>query len=128
MTQLTLCVSLLTENENIEDVINNELIKLCDWFKADKLSLNASKTKAMIFHTINKKVYKPSVNIDNKLIEIVDSFEFLGFALQKYLKWSLHIEKISQKMSKVVGVLNRLKNFLPMKSQLLYINNLPLHL
>ena len=39
-------------NQNIGvEVINVELLKLWDWFRANKLSLNIAKTKYMVFHT-----------------------------------------------------------------------------
>ena len=41
-------------NQDIgEEVINAELLKLWEWLGANKLSLNISKTKCMVFHTSN---------------------------------------------------------------------------
>jgi hypothetical protein len=47
------------------DNINGELKKLALWFKANKLVLNVSKTKFMIFRTRNK-----TVNLNGKTIYI----------------------------------------------------------
>ena len=40
------------DNNVDEHVINNELCKISEWLGANKLSLNISKTKFMVFHTI----------------------------------------------------------------------------
>ena len=41
-------------SQNIgKEVINAELMKLWDWLGANKLALNITKTKYMVFHTSN---------------------------------------------------------------------------
>ena len=42
-------------------IVNDELNKLYEWFKANKLSLNANKTKYSLFH-------KPSKTDDHPLL------------------------------------------------------------
>ena len=42
-----------------EEVINVELAKLSEWLGANKLALNISKTKYMVFHTSNRVVKYP---------------------------------------------------------------------
>ena len=59
-----------------KDVINCELFKIYEWLGANKLALNVSKTKFMVFHTRNKSVRYPSLKINGKLIEIVTQFNF----------------------------------------------------
>ena len=44
------------DNNVDEHVINNELCKISVWLGANKLSLNISKTKFMVFHTSNRSV------------------------------------------------------------------------
>ena len=40
----------------IKVTINDELSKTNEWFTVNKLSLNINKTKAMVFHTAQKKL------------------------------------------------------------------------
>ena len=47
------------DNNVDEHVINNELCKISEWLGANKLSLNVSKTKFMVFHTSNRSVTYP---------------------------------------------------------------------
>ena len=44
-----------------EDVINVELAKLSEWLGANKLALNISKSKFMVFHTSNRAVKNPKI-------------------------------------------------------------------
>ena len=42
--------------QNLEITLNAELLKITDWLEVDKLSLSASKTKCMVFHSDKKIV------------------------------------------------------------------------
>ena len=55
----------------------------------------------------------PIISIDNIAIESVDSFNFLGIYLDKYMNWKSHTDYITLKISKYIGVLNILKYILP---------------
>ena len=100
-------------NDVTDDLLNYELSKICDWLGANKLALNVSKTKFMVFHTINKHVIYPKLNINGNNIERVTNFNFLGLALTSTLSWKQHINKISLKISKSIGVLYRLRDIYP---------------
>ena len=50
--------------EELNIKINNEIQKIDDWLLVNKLSLNVSKTKGMIFHTPNKQVQYPEIKIN----------------------------------------------------------------
>jgi hypothetical protein len=96
-------------------LINRELEKIRVWLSVNKLSLNASKTKFMVFRTKNKHInYEQfDLKIDDCKIERQSEFNFLGLLFDEYLCWRSHINKISNKISKFVGILNRLKRYLP---------------
>ena len=60
-----------------EEVINVELAKLSEWLGANKLALNISKTKYMVFHTSNRAVTYLNLKINNTYIDHVFEFNFL---------------------------------------------------
>ena len=101
------------DNNVTEDVINRELFKIYEWLGANKLVLNVSKTKFMVFHTRNKSVRYPSLKINGNLIERVTQFNFLDLILESNMSWNLHINHISLKISKAIGILYRLKTIYP---------------
>ena len=101
-------------NPNVtDDLLNCELSKICDWLGANKLALNVSKTKYMVFHTANKHVAYPKLNINRNNIERVTNFYFLGLILSSTLSWNQHINKISIKISKSICILYRLRYIYP---------------
>ena len=67
----------------------------------------------MFFHAPQKRVTVPKLMINNIDIECVTSFNYLGIILDKHLSWDQHIKRIVTKLSKTIGILNRLKHFLP---------------
>ncbi len=105
-----------------EAEINMELNNIYTWLLSNKLSLNVKKTKFMVFHHHRKIVEYPSLNINNKAIERVEEFNFLGVIISQDLKWRKHVEHICIKISKVVGIMYRLKHIFP-KSILLVLYN-----
>ena len=109
-----------TLNQNLEsgvlsEAINKELKLITDWLCLNKLSLNAKKTKMMIFHHRQKNIarIKLKLLINNTPIECVSEFNFLGVVIDKHITWNSHIQKISGKIACIAGTLTRLKRFLP---------------
>ena len=99
-------------------LINRELIKITEWLNSNKLSLNVQKTKFTIFHQPNKKVRIPNITINSIPVEHVNTFNFLGITLDQQLNWNAHIDKLANKLSKGLGILNKLKHILPMSAKL----------
>ena len=97
---------------NREQEINKELEKLNTWFQLNKLTLNVEKTKCMFFH---KRRAVPPINIsmNNIPIDIVPHFKYLGIILDTHLSWKTHVAMVTGKLSKINGILNRLKYIYP---------------
>ena len=96
------------------DNINLELIKISDWMAVNKLSLNIGKTKFMIFHYPQRKLTQeniPHVKINEITINQTNEFNFLGLTISETLQWNAHINKVSNKISKTIGVMYRIKKF-----------------
>ncbi len=49
-------------------------------------------------------------------------FVFFGLTLDENLNWKGLIDKISNKISKSIGILNKLKHFIPIKIKILIYN------
>ena len=83
------------------------------WLSANRLSLNVNKTKVIFFHSVRKTVAYTKLYIDNKEIERVDSFIFLGLQINHNLNCNNYIHSISFEVSKIAGILHKLKNEFP---------------
>ena len=123
----SLCAFVNTENPTLNtcDTVNKELNDINDWLITNKLSLNATKTKYMIFHYRQQRVI-PNLNlkINNVQIERVFVFDFLGLTISDTLDWSHHINKISNKIIKVIGVMRRIKRYVPLDTLKTIYNSL----
>ena len=68
----------------------------------------------MVFHVPQRQVIYPRLKINNIEIERVNHFNFVGIILYSTLKWNNHIQHISIKISRIVGLIWRLKTVYPM--------------
>ena len=78
----------------------------------------------MTFHMPKKQIQHLTLKIDGINIEKVEEFNFLGLTMDTNLKWKKHTDKISNKCSKITGVLNRLKLLFPQEIKCLLYNSL----
>ena len=69
--------------------------------------------KFMVFSMPQRKVTPIQLRIADNEIEGVDSFNFLGIEIDKHLNWTSHINRAACKISKTIGVLNKLKHTFP---------------
>ena len=88
-------------SHNFEEIVNYELGKIPNWLNFNKLSLNTTKTKSLVFHTKQRHMDAVSLTINNENIEQVSSFSFLGIHLDENLTWKKHIDMLTNKLSRV---------------------------
>lgn len=110
-------------NKRQNDIFNGELNKIYIWLCVNKLSLNILKSNFIVFHK-NKKIYNPSIIIKNHEISKVEKFNFLGITINSKITWIDHINAISIKISRVIGILSHLRYILPSNILLLLYNTL----
>ena len=104
--------------------INTELDKIADWLELNKLSLNVKKSKHILFHNRWKRVPDLNLEIDRNTIDKTSEFSFLGLTINENLTWKNHVNIISNKISRIAGLLKRLRNYLPTYTKLQIYNSL----
>ena len=99
-------------------------------FKSNKLTLNTTKTNFVIFHPYQKKVtYQLSLYMfdneknGNVTQESKNYIKYLGVLIDKNLTWKYHIDAITAKISKTVGLISKLRHSIP-RHILLYLPNI----
>ena len=101
-----------TQFDEIIKVLNNELEKVNVWLKANKLTINIQKTHYMMFHrTKIKKKNRKQIIICGNDINYASSTKFLGVIIDNKMSWAEHILYIKNKISKSVGIINKVRNF-----------------
>ena len=99
---------------HLYNIINNDLINLTDWFRANKLSLNTSKTNYMLFSNNNNISENQQIKMDADIIEHKHCCKFLGIIIDDKLNWSDHITYTRSKLSRSVYAMNRMINMIDM--------------
>ena len=94
------------------ELINSDLKCLDRWLKLNKISINADKTKYMLFF-YNKNVNFPHISVGNNTINETSVTKFLGIHLDKKLNFVNHITETFMKVAKSIGLLYKLNRFLP---------------
>ena len=97
--------------ENLFETIIEELIKVATWFKANKLSLNIYKTNCSLFQSTRKRkdirnILTP-LHIGNVPIEREFVTKFLGLHLDENISWKHHINIVSKRVCKSIGIFYR---------------------
>lgn len=92
--------------------INQNLTSMKHWITANRLSLNVSKTFAMIFShcTYNEP---PSILFDGQVVTYKSTGKFLGVIFDDKLRFNEHIKHVSLKISKSIGILYRIRPLIP---------------
>ena len=102
--------------DNLFLTMNSELSNISEWFKANRLSLNVSKTKYTLFHPPSKAstlpLVLPKITIQGKDIARDQVTKFLGVYLDENISWKSHIANITQKVTQIIGILYKSKQFL----------------
>ena len=90
---------------NVHATVNGELVGVVNWLKANRLSLNVSKTSYMIISNQKNAI---DIRIRDSILTKVSTVKFLGVILDENLTFNDHV-----KISKSVGVMRRLHYQLP---------------
>ena len=100
-------------NSAIEDGLNQKNSKVNTWLLSNKLVLNVGKSKFMLFFKHPKILPTLNLSINDNPIEQVTNFNFLGITIDQNITWNDYISKISIKVARVIGILNKLKHIFP---------------
>ena len=100
---------------NIEKIINIELKKFYEWLCINRLSLNISKTKFVVFHAPNQPKFPITILINNKAIDEDKYMKYLGVTLDSQLSFKFHIDELTKKISRGICLSYKLRPFVTTK-------------
>ena len=101
-------------------MLQTDLNKLDLWFRANKLSLNISKTNTMTIKPKDSPL-KNELKLNNKTLPIVEHTKFLGITIDNKLSWTTHINSIISKISVNKNLLAKARHLLTPKVKKTYI-------
>ena len=88
--------------------MNEDLQSLVEWFRANKLTLNANKTYGCLFG--EKRIQDIGIKVDKVDLEMSHSVKYLGVYVDNQLSWKAHIANVENKVNQVLGVLCRIRH------------------
>jgi hypothetical protein len=130
----TACVASGHNLQDLVSFVNTEIKKIAGWFRANRMAVNVSKTKFIIFHTKGKIIdndihltyddnepneNNPSLihNIErfytNHLNPQCRAYKILGIYIDEHLSFDFHTTHIISKLNRSLYCMNKVKNFLP---------------
>ena len=107
--------TMFARNKNAYDLcstISRDMLLVKDWLSANSLTLNAGKSYYIIF-SLRKVPNNLRVTIGDHELDRKTKGKFLGVILDEKLRFTEHIDYVSNKISKLTGLLYKLKVFFP---------------
>jgi hypothetical protein len=93
----TTCVTVPARLQLVCDLVSG-------WFVANRLMLQANKTKHMFF-SLKSAVQRPVVLLNGQVVESVGVFKFLGCLIDNRLSWDAHIAHVCKLVAKGIAIL-----------------------
>lgn len=92
--------------------MNMEIASVDTWLTANRLSLNISKTKAVVISKMSSSGAEV-VHIRGQTVDYVQCMNFLGVHLDKDLSFRVHGSEVIGRLSRSLGILRRLSQTIP---------------
>ena len=87
------------------------------WCGVNKLSLNASKTKQIVFGTRQrvKKANAIRLSVDGVMLQVVPTYKYLGFMMDSTLSFNYHVKTVANIVTYKSVLLGEIRRFLTEK-------------
>jgi len=135
----TACTASHSNLETLINHANTEIQKIANWFRANRMAVNISKTKFIIFHGRGKRVNMNNLQLvynnneigkpeDPSLITPLErvfdghpnkesrTYKLLGVYFDECLSFKTHINVVCNKINQSIYCINRAKHFLTKKA------------
>ena len=107
--------TMFARNKNVNElcnIIGDDMLLLQDWLIANSLTLNANKSYYIIF-SLKKIPNDLRITIGDHVLDRRTQGKFLGIVLDEKLRFSEHVDYLTNKISKLTGLMCKLKTFFP---------------
>ena len=95
--------------------MNKDLVLLCDWLCANRLSLNATKTEFIVFRPLrHRSTDRVTLKLHHTILFESSKIKYLSLILDNKLDWKSHISELSKKLSRALGLLYKIRDLCPL--------------
>ena len=91
------------------------------WTNTQKMKINQSKTKTMIFNYTHKYQFSTRLKLNNEILETVEETKLLGTIITNDLKWDKNTSYIIKKAYARMEILRKLLKFSAPEADLLHV-------
>lgn len=113
----------------LESNFMHDLTSVSDWFRVNKLTLNAGKSVCMLLQPKGEPPKTLQIELDGVIITNSNYTKFLGLWIDDKLDWQIHLSKLQIKLNQSLGLLKRAKKMLNLNGLLsLYYAHFVSHL
>ena len=94
------------------NIIQKEMNKIVEWLNANKLSINPSGTKFIIFVSKNKFLPQQiTFKLNDHIVKQASYVKFLGVIIDHDFTWKNHISLVLKNIIKFTGLIAKLRHF-----------------
>ena len=99
--------------KKINKHINNDLKLVSIWLRANKRSLDASKTEIILFRPKSQFNITKHLNfiIHGQYVERISEVKYLGVILNEFLSWNTHYTLLKKKLNRAIDLLLKVRYF-----------------
>ena len=98
--------SIIQSNPSLERLskkVNKDLLKLSNWLRVNKLSLNVKKTELVIFRPRKLKIdHSFKFKLDGKRLVPTHSVKYIGVLIDEHLLWNKQIAQIKMRLNHAI--------------------------
>jgi hypothetical protein len=114
--------------EELSQNMSQDMTVLISFFNSINLQINIKKSKFIIFKPGLNQIFD-SININNQIIERVNTYRYLGLIIDYQLKWTDHANYVLKILAKYCALFYRIRNYLKIKTLItIYFANVHSHL
>ena len=102
--------------DNLQLYLNQDLDNVHNWLRANKLTLNTTKTEFMLIGSrqrLSTLTDSPSTTIHDSQVSQVTTAKSLGVTIDSKLDWSSRIDKLTKKVASGIGAIKRIRHLVP---------------
>ena len=103
-------------SQKLYEAANNDLNAIAEWIKVSRLSLNGQKNHYMVFSNTKAISDNTKLKIERETISEVSKTKFLGVIIDNRLNWQHHMNYISCKVAKSIGIILKIRKVLDNES------------
>ena len=97
--------------QTLQLLVNQEINKVDEWLKNNKLTLNYKKSNCMIIGSNHSKTNKFKLKSNHNTISQTNHVKYLGVFLDNQLSWQPHIDQTIKKLSHACGMIFKLRYY-----------------